>query len=311
MTWTGLDYYDKDGNLHTAGDADWTPADWYNGGANAASPYTANDGNTFYVDIDDKTARQWNIESVTNQLADVDNDGLSNMDEYLAARDTLVPGAADLDVRNNFSNGTTLDYFRTNGVSGAGRRYLGEIATDHDFIEDWYEDFYNTDSASRNRYDAYNDREEDGWSNWSEARAGTNPELFGTLSLVRYDLTEDNVVAEYPIPTIGVTLTYQTMDTFDSSIVLKAWHGDTAAGTPDAVVNTVPAVIFGPEALSGFGDARLLELASAPYGFDMDAARALGKTVELCSGLPGKCAPRAAAAAIRDVIYSVLEDGKP
>ena len=83
------------------------------------------------------------------------------------------------------------------------------------------------------------------------------------------------------------------------------------AGRCDAVVNTVPAVIFGPEALSGFGDARLLELASAPYGFDMDAARALGKTVELCSGLPGKCAPRAAAAAIRDVIYSVLEDGKP
>ena len=83
------------------------------------------------------------------------------------------------------------------------------------------------------------------------------------------------------------------------------------AGTPDAVVNTVPAVIFGPEELSGFGDARLLELASAPYGFDMDAARAMGKTVELCSGLPGKCAPRAAAAAIRDVIYSVLEDGKP
>ncbi|MBR2355902.1 MAG: hypothetical protein IKA69_05960, partial [Kiritimatiellae bacterium] len=237
MVWDKLDYYDRNGDAQTAGAADWTPADWYNGGANAASPYTANDGNTFYADIDDKTARQWNIESVTNQLADVDNDGLSNMDEYLSARDTLVPGAADLDVRNNFSNGTTLDYFRTNGVSGTGRRYLGEIATDHDFMEDWYEDFYNTDFASRNRYDAYNDREEDGWSNWSEARAGTNPELFGTLSLVRYDLTEDNVVAEYPIPTIGVTLTYQTMDTFDSSIVLKAWHGDTAAGTPDAVWN--------------------------------------------------------------------------
>ena len=80
------------------------------------------------------------------------------------------------------------------------------------------------------------------------------------------------------------------------------------APAPDAVVNTVPAVIFGPAELAGFGDARLLELASAPYGFDRDAAEALGKRVELCAGLPGKCAPLAAAEAIRDVIDSVLED---
>ena len=81
-----------------------------------------------------------------------------------------------------------------------------------------------------------------------------------------------------------------------------------AAPQPDAVVNTVPAVILGEEELAGFGAARLLELASAPYGFDLTAARALGKTVELCPGLPGKYAPRAAAEAMRDVIYSVLED---
>ena len=80
------------------------------------------------------------------------------------------------------------------------------------------------------------------------------------------------------------------------------------APAPDAVVNTVPAVIFGQAELVGFGEARLLELASAPYGFDREAARSLGKRVELCSGLPGKCAPLAAAEAMRDVIYSVLED---
>ena len=81
-----------------------------------------------------------------------------------------------------------------------------------------------------------------------------------------------------------------------------------AAETPDAVVNTVPAVLFGVSELTAFGGARLLELASAPYGFDLDAARALGLTVELCPGLPGKYAPAAAAAAMRDTIYSVLED---
>ena len=43
---------------------------------------------------------------------------------------------------------------------------------------------------------------------------------------------------------------------------------------------------------------------------DMDVTLldALGKRVEICGGLPGKCAPAAAAEALRDTIYSVLED---
>jgi dipicolinate synthase subunit A len=88
----------------------------------------------------------------------------------------------------------------------------------------------------------------------------------------------------------------------------RAVKAATDAPKPDAVVNTVPAVILGAPELSAFGNARLLELAGAPGGFDLSAAEALGKTVERCPGLPGKCAPRAAAKAIRDTIYSVLED---
>ena len=64
----------------------------------------------------------------------------------------------------------------------------------------------------------------------------------------------------------------------------------------------------GAPELAAFGGARLLELASPPYGFDRAAAEELGKHVELCGGLPGKCAPQAAAQALRDTIYSVLED---
>ena len=80
------------------------------------------------------------------------------------------------------------------------------------------------------------------------------------------------------------------------------------AGPFDAAVNTVPATIFASGELEALCGARLLELASAPYGFDLAAAEALGKRVELCPGLPGTYAPRAAAAAMRDTIYSVLED---
>ena len=81
-----------------------------------------------------------------------------------------------------------------------------------------------------------------------------------------------------------------------------------AASGWDAVVNTVPAPVLGAPELAAFGDARLLELASPPYGFDLAAAEALGRHVERCGGLPGKCAPSAAAAALRDTIYSVLEE---
>ena len=77
----------------------------------------------------------------------------------------------------------------------------------------------------------------------------------------------------------------------------------------DAVVNTVPATLFGAAELADFGDARLIELASPPYGFDPAAAAALGKPIVLASGLPGKTAPVSAAAAIRDTIYAMMEEG--
>ena len=74
----------------------------------------------------------------------------------------------------------------------------------------------------------------------------------------------------------------------------------------DAVVNTVPARLYGREALSDFGGARLIELASAPYGFDPAAAEELGTTVTLAAGLPGKYAPASAARAVQKTVYSIL-----
>jgi len=81
-----------------------------------------------------------------------------------------------------------------------------------------------------------------------------------------------------------------------------------AAPGYDTVFNTVPALIFGTEEIAAFGDADLIELASPPYGFDLAAAAALGKQVTVASGLPGKFSPAAAAAAIRDTIYEMLEE---
>ena len=76
----------------------------------------------------------------------------------------------------------------------------------------------------------------------------------------------------------------------------------------DAVVNTVPSQIFGAAELEKFGSARMIELASPPYGFDFEAVAAVGKQIDLASGLPGKTAPAAAAAAVRDAIYAIMEE---
>ncbi len=81
-----------------------------------------------------------------------------------------------------------------------------------------------------------------------------------------------------------------------------------AAAAPgfDAVVNTVPAILYREAELTGFGPALLLELASPPYGFDPAAARALGKEILFAPGLPGKTAPESAAEAIQEGIYAAL-----
>ncbi len=82
---------------------------------------------------------------------------------------------------------------------------------------------------------------------------------------------------------------------------------DALGGGFDAAINTIPAAIFGPAELERLRPARLYELASAPYGFDADAAARLGMHLTRAPGLPGKCAPESAAEAIRDSIYSIIQ----
>lgn len=79
-------------------------------------------------------------------------------------------------------------------------------------------------------------------------------------------------------------------------------------GEMDFFVNTVPAPVLDREALERLRpDAVLLELASAP-GYDGELARELGLRHLSAPGLPGKSAPCAAAALIRDTIYAVIRE---
>ena len=52
------------------------------------------------------------------------------------------------------------------------------------------------------------------------------------------------------------------------------------------------------------------QLISKPGGTDFDAARAFGIRALSAPGLPGKWSPDAAAGAVRDAIYRIMEDEK-
>lgn len=73
----------------------------------------------------------------------------------------------------------------------------------------------------------------------------------------------------------------------------------TVAAQAEIVLNTVPARVFAAETLAQMKpDARLIELASAPYGADPEMAAQMGVRMEIMGGVPGKYAPEAAGEAM-------------
>lgn len=77
----------------------------------------------------------------------------------------------------------------------------------------------------------------------------------------------------------------------------------------DLVCNTVPAPVLGEGFLARQGEAYLLELASAPGGFDQTTVERLGLSVRQAPGLPGRYAPRAAGELLQRTITSMLDEG--
>ena len=78
----------------------------------------------------------------------------------------------------------------------------------------------------------------------------------------------------------------------------------------DIVFNTVPEQIVGADLLSRLpSDVLLLDLASAPGGFDHDWAKSHGYHVIWALSLPGKTAPVTAGRIIGDSIRNILNEG--
>lgn len=82
---------------------------------------------------------------------------------------------------------------------------------------------------------------------------------------------------------------------------------DAALKKADIVLNTVPARVLEEEKLRLLQPGvPLLELASAPYGFDRDLAVALGHPCEVLPALPARYAPHSAALALRQATIQLL-----
>ena len=77
----------------------------------------------------------------------------------------------------------------------------------------------------------------------------------------------------------------------------------------DLIINTVPALLLGREALETLAPGCLvIDLASKPGGVDFEAARELGVKVIWALSLPGKVAPVTAGRAIQGAIYNLLTE---
>jgi len=161
-------------------------------------------------------------------LGDMDHDGLSNLAEYQIA-----------EVYGFFPDMNPTLYSTTQGVSDyflkVGHLYLGEMFADHDFIEDAWENQYHPSYISSFVYDPHIDNDEDGWSNWSEARYSavsgeSRPDLVASMNV------GGSTHYQVPIPTVEVDLHYAGLQP-SANIVVHTYTTNSMDGLPDAVFN--------------------------------------------------------------------------
>ncbi len=156
---------------------------------------------------------------------DEDGDGLSNYVEYLLSE------VFNLGVKFDPTNAFSISPYVSDSFYRIGQMYVGEILTDHDRVSDQWEDLYTAKAGvSRYLYDAMTDADSDGWSNYAEFQAGTNP-------LVSYQTgSEEEGAQEYPVPVVATTLSYYGRQNIaNKPIVVKAWSDPSLQTTPDAI----------------------------------------------------------------------------
>ncbi len=198
-----------------------------------SSSGTVNDSYVNMADADNDGLPDWweDLYGIRKQngLADKDNDGLSNYAEFLISECFSNYGFRRVSPLLSQTFAAELGQVVPDYFLKVGQLYLGEMFADHDFMEDAWEDQFDPDFVSRFMFDAWADPDNDGWSNWAECRADTDPTLQGVSGVDGY------TVVKHPVPDITATIRYNGESTLDAPIYVQAYSGTKTDGLPSAV----------------------------------------------------------------------------
>ena len=91
-------------------------------------------------------------------------------------------------------------------------------------------------------------------------------------------------------------------------LLLFIWYVSWFLSSFYFIFNTIPAPILTSALLEQISpSALLLDLASAPGGFNLEEAKAMGRNAHLLLGLPGKCAPLSSAEKMMSFIFQRIK----
>lgn len=139
--------------------------------------------------------------------------------------------------------------------------------------------------------------------------------LFGSKCLVVGYGRIGKVLSRY-LSALGCSVTvsarrYSDLAYIKSNSMTAVRTNDISASLSDfdIIFNTVPFLIFTENRLRNLKkDALLIDLASAPGGIDLDAAKQLGIKTRIALGLPGKVAPKSSGEIIWDTVKNIIEE---
>lgn len=185
-----------------------------------------------------------NLHYLNGKTMDTDGDGLSDYAEYFINSLELKDNDDKLivlDPNKKMTDNKTIDYFRK-----VGELYLGEIFTDHDQVGDEWEKAAalkvgKVEVADMFNYDPTLDPDDDGWTNYAEYRAGTDPTTASSSSLNGEQLNE------FPIPLVKLTLLTNTEIDSKTAITVAAVRSDKTTDGYDAVWTVGEGIEYGED----------------------------------------------------------------
>ncbi|MDD2455258.1 MAG: hypothetical protein PHE10_02895, partial [Kiritimatiellae bacterium] len=187
--------------------------------------------NLYNLKVESQADAETAMYSQHGGMGDPDRDGLSSYAEYLISEHYAFKRLSPVMFRSSLTQ-TSSDYFLKEGSL-----YFGQMFTDHDFMEDSWEDNYHPYYVSRFVYDAHLDYDGDGWSNWAECRFGGTT-LRSDPSLVMHDSPEEFLIKDFPVPLINARLRYDGLHREANTVVIHAFSDPDMNGQPDAVFTT-------------------------------------------------------------------------